>query len=174
MTQEVKFVIVTDNDIKELQEISRTTYYDAFAWGNTLENMTKYLDNSFSEHKLLKELNDADSKFYFAKHHHQTVGYFKVNVGKAQTDLKEQNGMELERIYVLKEHQRKKIGEAIIAKAIELALGYKVDYVWLGVWYKNEKAVSFYERNRFKPVGTHSFMMGDEAQVDLIMKRHVT
>lgn len=161
------------SDIKELEEISRTTYFDAFAWGNTPENMTTYLDKSFSEQKLLNEINDTNSKFYFAKHNGKTAGYLKLNFGNAQTDLKESNGMELERIYVLKEYQGKKIGQILIDKAIEIAKKNKMEYIWLGVWDKNIKAISFYERNNFLSGGTHSFMMGTEEQTDLIMKRNL-
>ncbi len=168
--KKITFHSLTSSDAKELQEISRTCFYDTFARANTPENIKTYLDKAFSEQQLLSEIYDPNSKFYFAKYNDVTAGYLKVNFGIAQTELKHPNGMELERIYVLKEYQGKKIGQALMGKAIEIALENKMDYVWLGVWTKNEKAILFYQRHHFISIGTHSFMMGKEEQEDLIMK----
>ena len=44
-------------------------------------------------------------------------------------------------------------------------------YVWLGVWEKNEKALGFYRKNGFIEIGSHDFVMGEDVQTDLIMRR---
>ena len=45
-----------------------------------------------------------------------------------------------------------------------------MEYLWLGVWEKNEKAIRFYEKNNFKIFSSHEFKMGDEIQTDFLMK----
>lgn len=173
MEQEIKFVNISKNDVKALQQISSTTYSDAFTSSNTTENMTAYLDFAFSEQKLLEEISNENSTFYFAKQNNQTVGYFKINFGNAQTELKDAKGMELERIYILKEFQGKKIGEVLLLRTIDIALENKMDYIWLGVWEKNQKAISFYEKHKFITASSHAFFMGNDEQRDLIMKREL-
>jgi hypothetical protein len=42
----------TINDINQLQQISRQTFYETFAPVNTEENMKKYLEEQFSTEKL--------------------------------------------------------------------------------------------------------------------------
>jgi hypothetical protein len=167
---ELKFVKLDSGDVKKLGKISRQTYIDAFSWGNSLENMLAYLDSSLSEEKLLEELKESNSEFYFTEMNHRTIGYFKINFGDAQTDLHENNAMELERIYVVKEFQGKKNGQKLLDKVLEIAKKNKKDYLWLGVWEENEGAIKFYERNGFSVTGSHPFRMGDEIQTDLIMK----
>lgn len=164
---------INKSDIEELQKLSKETYFETFAWGNTSENMKTYLEVSFSNSKLSHELNEVNSHFYFATYDNKTVGYLKINFGQAQTDLKESNGAELERIYVLKEYHGKKIGQFLIDKAFEIAINNKMEYIWLGVWNRNTKAISFYEKNNFVLSGSHSFIMGTEEQTDLIMKRNL-
>ncbi|MDB5021745.1 MAG: N-acetyltransferase [Pedobacter sp.] len=159
------------SNLEDLQIMSRETFYDAFFWGTSPENMKTYLETSLSEEKLSTELNQSQSQFYFAVLNNFRVGYLKLNFGQAQTELRESSGMEIERIYVLKEHQGKKIGQELINKAIDIAVQNKMEYVWLGVWEKNTKAISFYQRNGFVEISAHPFMMGTEEQVDLIMKR---
>src|SRR3954454_19119623 len=168
---QIEFKKLSREDLLELQEISRVTFFDTFSAANTSENMKLYVDTALSETTLSKELNEPASEFYFAKCNRKTIGYFKINSGHAQTELRENNGMELERIYVLKEYQGNRVGQALIDKAIDIALKRKMDYVWLGVWTKNVKAISFYERNNFVSIGSHPFLLGNDEQIDLIMKR---
>jgi len=167
---DLKFVKLNSGDIKELEQISKQTYFDAFSWGNSPENMWAYLEGSLSEEKLLEELKESQSEFYFAEMNHKTIGYFKVNFGDAQTELHDHKAMELERIYVKKEFQGKKNGQKLLDKVLEIAKKNQMDYLWLGVWEKNEGAIRFYERNGFSVTGSHPFRMGDEIQTDLIMK----
>ncbi len=167
---DLKFVKLNSGDVKELELISKQTYFNAFSWGNSPENMWAYIDSSLSEEKLLEELKESKSEFYFAEMNHKTIGYFKINFGDAQTDLHDHNAMELERIYVIKEFQGKKIGQKLLDKVLGIAKKNQMDYLWLGVWEKNERAIRFYERNGFSVIGSHPFRMGDEIQTDLIMK----
>jgi diamine N-acetyltransferase len=170
-TKDINLVKLSVEDLEELQSIGSSTYYDTFAWGNTPENMQAYLNKAFSKEKLMTELEDTQAAFYFAKYQEETVGYIKINFERSQTELKEANGMELERIYVTKAYQGKHIGQLLLNKALDIALENKKDYIWLGVWTKNEKAIAFYQRNGFAVHSTHSFWMGDDEQEDFIMKK---
>ena len=167
---DLKFVKLNSGDVKKLEQISKQTYFNAFSQGNSLENMQAYLESSYSEEKLLEELEDSNSEFYFAEMDHKTIGYFKINFDAAQTDLYDRNAMELERIYVIKEFQGKNNGQKLLNKVLGIAKKNEMDYLWLGVWEKNESAIRFYERNGFSVTGSHPFRMGDEIQTDLIMK----
>lgn len=63
------------------------------------------------------------------------------------------------------------LGKFLINKAIEIAREQNKDKIWLGVWEKNENAIAFYEKMGFVHTGAHSFYMGDEEQIDLIMTK---
>ncbi len=157
-------------DLPQLKELSRNTFIDAFGSQNNPEDLHSYLDKAFSESSLKNELLDPHSEFYFAKAQEQIVGYFKINLGRAQTDFQEDDGMELERIYVLRQHQNQKFGQKMLDVVIEMAIQRKMRYLWLGVWEKNENAIRFYKRNRFEFAGTHDFWVGNDLQTDQIMK----
>jgi ribosomal protein S18 acetylase RimI-like enzyme len=161
-------------DLLTLQRIGRTTFSETFSDVNTEENMQKYLDEGFSIEKLTDELNNPDSIFYFAELNNKTIGYLKLNVGSSQTELKDIKALEIERIYVLKEFQGRNIGQMLYDKAIQIAMNAKVEYVWLGVWEHNPKAISFYEKNGFIVFDRHIFRLGDDEQTDLMMKKHLT
>lgn len=167
---EIIITKITENDILELQEIGRKTFSETFSENNTEESMNEYLESSFSTEKLSTELNDKNSEFYFAKINDEVIGYLKLNIGSSQTEIKDDNTLEIERIYVSKDFHGKKVGQILYEKAIEIAKQKKVDYVWLGVWEKNLRAINFYQKNGFTEFDKHIFRLGNEEQTDIMMK----
>jgi ribosomal protein S18 acetylase RimI-like enzyme len=156
--------------IDQLQQIGRHTFSETYAESNSAENMAKYLEEAYSYEKLSVELNDPNSIFYFAVMDQNVIGYLKLNFGASQTDLKDNNALEIERIYVLREFHGRKIGQLLFDKAIEVAKVQHVAYVWLGVWKENKRALQFYTKNGFIEFDHHVFVLGDEAQTDIMMK----
>ena len=169
---EIKKVIL--NDIDQLQEIGRKTFHETFSAGNTEENMRKYLDEGFSIEKLTTELNDKNAEFYFAALDSKVIGYLKLNFGQSQTELKDGRALEIERIYVLKDFHGKAVGQLLYERAIQVARETKADYVWLGVWEENPRAINFYKKNGFVEFDKHIFKLGNDEQTDIMMKLKLT
>jgi len=161
---------VSLSDIEELRSISRQTFLETFADGNSESDMKKYLDENLSNDKLAGELIIQDSEFYFASIHNKVIGYLKINFGQAQTELKDQKSLEIERIYILKEFHGKKVGQILFDTALQIASKIKADYVWLGVWEKNFRAINFYKKNGFVEFDKHIFRLGNDDQTDIMMK----
>lgn len=157
-------------EIDQLQKIGRQTFKETFSEYNSEENMKNYLEEGFSKEKLTTELNDKNSEFYFAILEKEVIGYLKVNFGESQTELKDNKALEIERIYVSKEFHGKSVGQLLYDKAIEVAKQKGSEYVWLGVWEENPRAISFYKKNGFVEFDKHIFKLGDDEQTDIMMK----
>ena len=170
----IEVIKITKDEILDLQKIGRQTFYETFSESNTEENMKKYLAEGFSIDKLRDELNNENAEFYFAKLDNEVVGYLKLNLGQSQSELKNDNSLEIERIYVLKEFHGKKVGQILYDKAIEIAKQKRVNYVWLGVWEENPRAINFYKKNGFKEFDKHIFKLGNDEQTDIMMKLKIT
>ena len=163
----------TISDLKILKEISKTTFIETFASENSTENMTEYLESAFTDEKLIGELTNNNSEFYFVEIKGSVVGYLKVNFNDSQTELKVSNALEIERIYVLKDFHGKKVGQILYDKAIEIAKTKEMNNVWLGVWEHNPRAIRFYEKNGFKVFDKHIFKLGEDEQTDIMMKLEI-
>lgn len=161
---------LSTDDIDALQQLSRQTFFESFSALNTEENMTTYLREGFSIEKLTAELHNVASQFYFAEIDGSAIGYLKINEGAAQTELKDDKGLEIERIYVLAAFHGKKIGQLLYDHALEIAKQGECDYIWLGVWEKNKKAIDFYTKNGLVEFDKHLFKLGDDEQTDIMMK----
>lgn len=161
---------VTEQDIDELQRIGRETFEETFAAENTPEDLQHYLEESFSIEKLSSELSNTNSEFYFAISNTTVIGYLKLNLGQAQTELKDTKAIEIERIYVLKAYHGKQVGQLLCNKAIQIANDLNANYIWLGVWEKNNRAIHFYTKNGFVAFDKHLFKLGTDEQTDIMMK----
>lgn len=165
---------VTLKDIQQLQKIGRQTFYETFSESNTEENMNKYLADGFSKEKLTEELNNKSSEFYFAVLEEKVIGYLKLNFGASQTELQDNSSIEIERIYVLQEYHGKKVGQILYDKAMQVANEKKVKNVWLGVWEENPRAIRFYQKNGFVEFDKHIFVLGDDEQTDIMMRKDLS
>ena len=170
MAENIQIKKISLNELHQLQKIGRQTFYETFSEVNSEENMKDYLEKGFSSEKLTAELTDSNSEFYFATLNDEVIGYLKINFGTSQTELKDDKALEIERIYVSKEFHGKKVGQLLYDKAIEIAKQKNSDYVWLGVWEENLRALSFYRKNGFVEFDKHLFKLGDDEQTDLMMK----
>lgn len=161
------------DDLEALRNLSIQTFKETFEEVNTEEDMQKYLDEKLSIEKLKTELENPNSEFYFAENNEEILGYLKLNFKDAQTEKLAENHFEIERIYVLKAFLGQKIGQILFDKAIEIGREKNLEYVWLGVWEENHRAIRFYEKNGFEIFGKHDFVLGEDVQTDLLMKMKI-
>ena len=168
---EITFRKCSIEDIVPLQKHSIATFTEAFKAQNNPKDFQAYLAKAFSEAQLLSELENENTSFHFVEKQGEWVGYLKTNVLEAQGELREPEGMELERIYVKPPLQGQGIGLKMISFAESLAIKQGKTYLWLGVWEHNAKAIRFYERHGYKKFDTHSFYMGNDKQTDWLLKK---
>lgn len=159
------------NEIDTLQDIAYETFNEAFRFMNRTEVMDQYLKDAFNKKKLAEELKSEGSWFYFLCCDDQLVGYIKINIAPVQSDINDEDSLEIERIYIRGKYKGKGFGKLLVKFAFQQAAEMKKNYIWLGVWEKNSAAIAFYKKLGFQESGRHLFRMGDELQSDLIMKR---
>lgn len=168
--QEIAISKITATEVELLQSISILTFTETFSSQNSENDMQKYILENLSINKLTAELNTKDSEFYFLTLDKQVIGYLKLNIGLAQTEHRNKNSIEIERIYLNAEFHGKGLGKILLKQAISVSKEKKSDYIWLGVWEKNFKAISFYKKNGFEQFDTHIFKLGEDEQTDILMK----
>jgi multidrug efflux pump subunit AcrB len=81
--------------------------------------------------------------------------------------------IELQRLYVDRSALGRGVGAALMRASLDTARLSGHRTLWLGVWERNTRAISFYEQWQFATVGKHKFSLGSDNQTDLIMARPV-
>jgi ribosomal protein S18 acetylase RimI-like enzyme len=157
-------------DLGDLLHLARTAFLQAFTAGNKPENVSAYLNEAFSIQQFEKEMSDLASAFFVAEKEEQLIGYLKVNLVPAQTDIQDPESVEVARLYVLEDYLGNGLGKKLLETAIDFAKLNQKKYLWLGVWEHNSRAIRFYEKNGLRRFGSHPFPFGDEIQTDYLMK----
>ncbi len=165
--------VAVAGDLVALSNLAKSTFRDTFESQNTPEDMESYLARSFSPAQIRTELDDPASTFLlaFGEPAGKPTGYAKLRSGEANTSVRGLLPIELERLYVDREILGRGVGAALMKECLAEAARRGRQTVWLGVWEHNPRAISFYHRWGFEVVGTHTFLLGCDPQVDLIMER---
>ena len=169
-----KIIKASLSNLEAIQHISKQTFIETFSAVNTPENMEEYVLQNFNTEQLSLEINNPNSLFYIAFWNTEPVGYLKLNLGNAQTEVVEDTTLEIQRIYVLQAFHGKRIGQLLLDEAIKIAHQIPVTYIWLGVWEENHRALQFYTKNGFVTFDKHLFLLGDDQQTDLLMKLRIS
>jgi ribosomal protein S18 acetylase RimI-like enzyme len=166
--------IATNKDAALIADLSHETFYNAFAPLNTKEDMDKFMGEVFTRDNLMAELNLPDNIFLLAYADNEIAGYVRIrDKNIPEVPLGTNNIIEIARIYTVSSGTGKGIGSALMKECISIAEEKKREYLWLGVWEKNDKAIRFYERFGFKKFGEHDFVLGNDVQTDWLMMRKV-
>ena len=163
----------TVDDASFLADLGARTFYETFAVDNTPEDMAAYLATFFSPALQAKEITDPNTTLLVAEIDGIAAGYAKLELSVAPFCVTGPDPVELSRLYVSREFIGSGVGAALMESCINEAERVGNTTMWLGVWERNERAQGFYERWGFKEVGEHSFLLGSDAQRDLIMQRGI-
>ena len=165
----------TSDDAKLLTDLSYTTFWDAFAHHpkNAPDDLAHYMRQAFSSEQIVIELADPNSIFLIAEIDSKPAGYAKLIVGNIEQGITATRPIELNRLYSHQEYLGKGVGQNLMDACFERAINDGHDVMWLGVWEYNPRAQRFYEKNGFRVVGNHTFLLGSDAQTDLLMLREL-
>ncbi|HEX5151254.1 MAG TPA: GNAT family N-acetyltransferase [Parafilimonas sp.] len=168
--KDINIRIATNKDAALIADLSRDTFCNAFAPFNTKEDMDKFMAEVFTREKLMAELDLPDNIFLLAYAGENVAGYVRMrDRNKPEVSPGTDNVIEIARIYTVTAEIAKGIGTALMQECISISKQKQRDYLWLGVWENNDKAIRFYERFGFKRFGEHEFLLGNDRQTDWLM-----
>jgi ribosomal protein S18 acetylase RimI-like enzyme len=159
------------SDIASMREVAIQSYQDTFAEVNTPENMSAFLKEAYSQHKLEQEFYESESVLYLACEGNRVAGFLKLRRSSEVEYKLGANTIELQRLYIHKDFQNQKVGKLLMQIAIDYAIEKKFEWIWLGVWERNFNAQRFYDKWGFEKFGEHVFQMGDDPQIDWLLKK---
>jgi ribosomal protein S18 acetylase RimI-like enzyme len=163
----------TKEDAILIADLSQQTFYDTFAVDNTKEDMDIFLQKQFTKGRLLLEVGAPENTFLLAYDKEDVVGYVKLREGKHPKSLGTKNALEIARLYAVTGHIGKGVGKALMQASIDIAKERGKEVIWLGVWDKNLRAISFYQRWGFEKFDEWDFLLGTDVQNDWLMKKQL-
>ena len=160
-------------DAKVLTDLAYTTFWDAFAHHpkNAPDDLNHYMRQAFNQEQITAELADAKNIFLIAELGDEAAGYSKIIIDNIEPGVTAERPVELSRLYSHQKHLGQGVGQNLMDACFERARAEDRDVMWLGVWEYNPRAQRFYEKNGFRVVGSHVFLLGKDPQKDLLMQK---
>lgn len=138
---------------------------------NTPENMDRLCRTSYGESIQAEEISNPDMATFLCEDGGELVGFAQLRWGAAPVCVAAASPGEIQRLYVAGEWHGKGIAQDLMNACLEGLRARGSDTIWLGVWERNPRAISFYKKSGFVEVGEHVFQLGDDAQRDIVMAR---
>jgi ribosomal protein S18 acetylase RimI-like enzyme len=167
----VQIRYATPEDAGLIADLSRQTFYDAFAAVNTPEDIEKFMNEQFTREQLMAEVNDPASIFLLATVEGKVSGYARLREVPNPSELGDTPAVEIARIYSITQAIGKGVGKALMQECISIARTKGKQLIWLGVWEHNQRAISFYTKWGFERFSEHTFVVGNDPQTDWMMKK---
>ncbi|HEX5662619.1 MAG TPA: GNAT family N-acetyltransferase [Xanthomonadaceae bacterium] len=147
--------------------IRQATQADAAA----LARLGRALEQPWDEIGVSTDIAAYGAGFYVAETEADLVGCIVLRTGHVPEDVDGHSPIQLWRIFVAPEHQGTEIASSLLAQAFAHARVNGHDAIWLGTSEDNARAIAFYRKGGFHPVGTAELHHGHESHRDLIMSR---
>ena len=157
------------NDANSLANLAEYTFRETFSHENLATDIDLHCLRNFSFEIQQKEILNSNIVTFLAEIESKLVGFAQLNLESSSNSIKAHRPSELYRLYVSKEQQGSGLAHKIIKEVLNAASNANSDYIWLGVWERNPKAIAFYQKYGFTVVGEHIFKVGLDPQCDLIM-----
>jgi len=159
------------SDASKLATLQEQTFRDTFAATNDPVDMALYCRTHYSPELQAREINNPELMTLVCDLDNELIGFAQLRKGESPECIAANRPVEIQRLYIDKAWHGKGLAQQFMARCIAEALALGADRIWLGVWEKNPRAIRFYQKFGFAAVGSHVFMVGSDAQRDLIMLR---
>jgi GNAT superfamily N-acetyltransferase len=160
-------------DAHLLAELASRTFWEAFGRYNSVEDMSMCVSEYFSRERQATELADPRSTFFLAEVEKGPAGYAKLREGAAPAVVTGSKPVQLHRLYVDRAWQGTGMAAELMTTVLEEARRRGAQTMWLCVWERNDRALSFYRRWGFEDVGSQVFVLGTDPQTDRVMTRPI-
>ena len=155
-------------DAAAIDNVFRTSFCDTFAHLYRPEDLEAFL-SSFTLDAWTAELGDERYQFQVAEAEGEIVGFVKL--GPAELPVQRAGpAIELRQLYILQEWRGQGAAQALMDWALAEAKARGGQELYLTVYTENWRARRFYEKYGFVEVGPYKFMVGEQADEDIIMR----
>jgi ribosomal protein S18 acetylase RimI-like enzyme len=167
----INYTLLEESRLEEFRVFSRWIFNETFAPTNSPESMRSYMDQAFTIEQCVKEFKEPMAHTMVAIDQDKIIGYFRIRRNQEADQWLGSNNLELQRFYLHPDFQGKGIAQDMMQMVYHHCA--QCEWIWLGVWEHNPRAIQFYLKCGFERFADHNFKMGDELQTDWLMRKRI-
>ena len=167
-----QFRIAGTSDASSLAEAAAALFMEAYAEQIPDHEMAAYVAEHYNENQQQLEWANPAMVVVVAEVGAEIVGFTQLfqNPGSVAVSDAE---IELRRIYLAAVWHGKGVARELLRETALAARQYSGSKIWLAVWEENVRAIRFYTKVGFRPVGVREFQIGSLIQSDVVMQAAV-
>ncbi len=157
------------SDAPALAAFAARTFAETFAADNRPEDMQAHLASSYGVPQQTKELTDSNVATLLVHRHGTLVAYAQVRRKPPPPCVTLEQPIELHRFYVDRPAHGSGVAQLLMSAVHDAAHNFGGEHLWLGVWERNLRAMTFYKKMGFVDVGSQDFYVGADRQTDRVL-----
>ena len=169
--QTVKFRRGNERDAESVSAFARRLFEETFGAQNDARDMGMYTAKAFTPTMQRGELEDPTRVCVIGERDGTISSYALLRIGSLHSAVQAKAPVEIERFYVDSALHGQGVAGAMMDETVRIAGATGADTLWLGVWSQNARAIRFYEKRGFIIVGSQTFLLGTDVQIDHVMAR---
>jgi ribosomal protein S18 acetylase RimI-like enzyme len=159
----------TPDDAAQLAALAAATFVETFGTLYKLDDLNRFIAG-YTAAAYGAELADPDIQVRLAMIGDVAIGFCKISSLKLPAPDPAAGAMELRQLYIYKPWHGLKIADTLTIWAKEQARRRGAPELWLSVFTENPRARRFYARHGFEEVAPYHFMVGDQADEDILCR----
>lgn len=145
------------SDVEQLAELGRITFLESHGHSAKEADIQAYVSDKYTQEVVLADLISGASEWHLAELEGELIGYSKVIYGCDCPGRAGEKLTKLERLYFLQSQNGKGFAQQLYSFLEEVSARNGDAGMWLYVWKENHRALRFYEKTGFQPIGEYSF-----------------
>ena len=170
MQTDIRIRLAASEDAEHLAEAGATTFHETFHESHNPADLALYISSTYNPEKISENLTRPDVLYFLADDNGRAAGYIKLIRDVAIPEMPGAKVMELEKIYIRKSYQGTGLGLRLMQQAVAAAVQEKYEWLFLGVWQDNHRALAFYKKCGWEIFGTRTFQLGSQVCNDYVLR----
>jgi ribosomal protein S18 acetylase RimI-like enzyme len=160
----------TEADAAALAKVGAALFAQTYADSIPGDELASHLAQDFGEELQLREIRDPNISSFLVERDRMVLGFAQLRHAPLILGAGPAAEGELWRIYLDRSLHGSGVAHRLLAELGEAARSAGASGVWLAVWERNERAISFYKKHGFERVGRQDFHVGGEVHCDLVLR----
>ncbi len=159
------------SDALPLAVLQEQTFRDTYSAANTVEDMNLHCRTYYSAALQEQEILNQAMVTLVCEEDTHLIGFVQLRWNATTAFDGAKRSIEIQRFYIDKNWHGKGVAQQLMQHALSKAKTLGADYIWLGVWEKNPRALRFYQQFEFVEIGESVFTLGNDPQRDIVVRR---
>ncbi len=160
------------NDVKKLSILYKQVYIQTYGAEGVSDEFANFITVQFSESRLEQVLSQYPDLIIVAEHKNNLVGVLELALEKP-CPVENIAAPELNKLYILEWFCGKNIGTMLLDEAEKNMRESGFKEMWLWVLHSNHRAIIFYKKHNYTPIGEAFFQMETNSYRNIVMLKHL-